>query len=123
MKALSLMCGALLVILGVLSFVLFNVVDPINFILTIYYFIFGAFIIGTELKLMFIVKNFFFINSFTGRGIFYIFVGTLCLQDSILFYIVAGILIVMGIAYLVCACFVKRAEVPDDKQGTREALI
>jgi hypothetical protein len=37
MKALSLLCGALLVILGILSFVLLNVTDPINFILTIYY--------------------------------------------------------------------------------------
>lgn len=37
MKALSMLCGAMLVVLGVLSFVLFNIVDPINFILTIYY--------------------------------------------------------------------------------------
>ncbi|THZ07872.1 COPI associated [Aureobasidium pullulans] len=42
-----------------------------------------------------------FMFSFIGRGVFYIFVGGLCFSDNILKYLVGGVIILVGIAYVV----------------------
>lgn len=58
------------------------------------------------------------IKTFRGRGIFYIFVGTLCIRGSQPWqFIIAGILIFVGIVYIGCS-FKKQ-----EKEAGKDSLV
>mmetsp|Transcript_27606 Transcript_27606/g.27293 ORF Transcript_27606/g.27293 Transcript_27606/m.27293 type:complete len:132 (+) Transcript_27606:3-398(+) len=107
LKMLGLLLGLALIILGVYNFLAFDIKDPINVVIPIYYILFGLLIIGCEINFKFIVIKFYFLREFLGRGMFYFFVGTLCLrQESVFQYIMAAVLMAVGVMYwiLFCAC-------------------
>jgi hypothetical protein len=82
LKALSIAMGLVLIGLGIFNYAAVPIGDPINVILPFYYIIFGMLIIAAELSASYITAQFKFIENYIGRGLFYIFVGTLCMTGS-----------------------------------------
>jgi hypothetical protein len=64
---------------GVVCFI-FCSINPRNVIINIYLIIFAVLIILSELGFSFLLKRFAFLDTFFGRGIFYIFVGLLAVD-------------------------------------------
>ena len=122
MKALSIAVGVLLIGLGIFSYATLSLSDPMDVILPFYYMLFGLLMIAAEVGAKFLTGSFKFVENFMGRGLFYIFVGTLCLRGSNPFqYVVAGILLVVGIVYLCCYCGVQRKQ--DQEKEARELTV
>ena len=78
-------CSAIaLCILGVLKLLSLEdiVENPFNLVLAIYYIVFSVLILGTTFKKLLIVKWFRFIVGYQGRGMFFIFIGTMCISKE-----------------------------------------
>ncbi len=78
-----------------------------EFILCVYYVLFGLLIIFTELGFQFMIKHFFFMNYSFGKALFAAFVATLCygtsywvqLAVAIFFTVACAGFLVMGFIY------------------------
>jgi COPI associated protein len=57
-----------------------------------------------ELRNANFLKFFSFLTSYTGLGVFYVFVGGLTLSDDAKGIILGGLCLVVGILYIVTAC-------------------
>ncbi|CAG9329550.1 unnamed protein product [Blepharisma stoltei] len=101
----SIILAILLIALGIFNFGTIDLGDPINVILPVYYVFFGLMMIGAEVPCNFLLQKFLFISGYFGRGIFYIFVGTLCIRYHTVFqFIVAAFLMGVGIIYIFSSC-------------------
>ena len=98
--------AGLLVIMSVINFAQFNFTS-IDFVLTIYYILFGAIIVFCELGINFVLKNFYFMNFFLGRAIFCTFVACITFQTdywlkiliSVFFIVAAVCFVFLGFCY------------------------
>eukprot|EP00362_Geleiidae_sp_MMETSP1317_P001667 CAMPEP_0201282344 /NCGR_PEP_ID=MMETSP1317-20130820/5377_1 /ASSEMBLY_ACC=CAM_ASM_000770 /TAXON_ID=187299 /ORGANISM="Undescribed Undescribed, Strain Undescribed" /LENGTH=140 /DNA_ID=CAMNT_0047594687 /DNA_START=1 /DNA_END=423 /DNA_ORIENTATION=+ len=101
-------CAAIgLIILGIVSFLDFNLTDPSEYIMSIYYIVFGVVLIGLVLDMDIIKKYFGVFSSNVGKGCLCIFIGTLCIRTdgSDAFCIIMAICLgVLGGIYLSAAC-------------------
>mmetsp|Transcript_31406 Transcript_31406/g.35888 ORF Transcript_31406/g.35888 Transcript_31406/m.35888 type:complete len:96 (+) Transcript_31406:89-376(+) len=70
--------------LTILRFVLGGLVDPPEFILTIYYSIFAALLVIAEFQIKFIMKYFHFLYYGWGKALLDFFLFTICFNTSIL---------------------------------------
>jgi hypothetical protein len=97
--------GLVLIGLGVFNYATVSISDPMHVILPFYYIVFGLLMIAAEVGAKYITEQFKFVENYIGRGLFYIFVGSLCLTGSSPFqYVVAAVMLVTGFIYLCCYC-------------------
>lgn len=98
MRLLSWACGVCLGVLAVYFFVSPDIEVPVDVVVPIYYLLFGAVIILSELKVKYVHENFKFLEMRTGRALFLILVGGLALRVlSLLNFVVAGLLVGTGV--------------------------
>jgi len=98
LRLLSWACGVSLGVLAVYFFVSPDIEAPVDVVVPIYYVLFGAVIILSELKVQYVQDNFKFLEMRTGRALFLILVGGLALRVlSLLNFIVAGVLVGTGV--------------------------
>ena len=76
-KYTNLIVGTLLIVTVILNFVSFGWVDMFTFILKIFLAIFGLIILASSFGHRCVRRNFLFMMTGVGRGLFNIFVGTL----------------------------------------------
>eukprot|EP01084_Bolivina_argentea_P193215 331514_1 len=87
------------------------VFDLQGYILAIYDVIFGVLVIISELhKLPVIIKYMSFLQYNIGRGVWYIFLGTISLDGKIWNIVIALLWIILGIANFTEICNKKRAK-------------
>ncbi|CAG9332388.1 unnamed protein product [Blepharisma stoltei] len=112
LKVASVILGVLLIGLAIYNFALMITADdPISVILPIYYVIFGVMIIAAEAKINWIMIKFMFLSGHIGKGMFYIFVGTLCIRSRMIIqYVMAGLLIIVGVVYVCCFCGARKSD-------------
>lgn len=72
----------LLVLLGVSRFMSGLITSPSEFILSIYYFIFGVILVLAELQLPFIMRYITFLYYSWGKALLDFFIGSLCFSFS-----------------------------------------
>lgn len=70
--------------MGVGNFLLSSTFSLSGWFYTIYFVIFGLMIISAQLKITFVEKHFRFMQSMIGRGLFNIYIGTLCFNFPML---------------------------------------
>ncbi|CAC9889792.1 unnamed protein product [Aureobasidium pullulans] len=92
-RIVNLATGALMVLGGISQF--WPHVSVQSTICAVYIILFGL------ANALLVARYASFMFSFIGRGVFYIFVGGLCFSDNILKYLVGGVIILVGIAYVV----------------------
>jgi len=109
-RLVNLATGAVMVFGGITQF--FGGTSPQSIIIGIYVIVFGLAIGGLEFQIPPQVARYAsFLFSFLGRGIFYIFVGTILFHDSMIRYIAGSIIGIIGVAY--CALeFIPSIEPP-----------
>eukprot|EP00871_Galdieria_phlegrea_P002963 jgi/Galph1/3668/GphlegSOOS_G2346.1 len=105
-SVLSILCIVSAGVIGAVGIVcfIFCSINPRNVIINIYLIIFAVLIIFSELGFSFLLKRFAFLDTFFGRGIFYIFVGLLAI-DTHWFQILAGVFVSVYGAVLVLMSF------------------
>jgi len=97
--------AGLLFLTSILRFVSFNFTST-EFILSIYYILFGAIIILTELGYQRILEQFYFLNFSFGKAGFSLFIATLLFNLSNWFQILVSIFfLVAGLGFLIIGCF------------------
>ena len=72
LKVLSVIFGSGIAIIGVMQFVLWTISTPIDFMLAIYYVIFGITGIICEFPVEKIALYFSFLKTFLGKGVYFI---------------------------------------------------
>jgi hypothetical protein len=72
MRWLSIVCGVLLSLGGVLTMLS---IDPLEWIQGAYSIVFGIFIVGAEFNIERIIKYMAFLRGFLGKGAFFIYLG------------------------------------------------
>mmetsp|Transcript_31535 Transcript_31535/g.54643 ORF Transcript_31535/g.54643 Transcript_31535/m.54643 type:complete len:93 (-) Transcript_31535:199-477(-) len=72
LKGFSIGVAVILLALGILGYVFLSLSDPINIILPAYYILFGCLIIIGECKMTSMTVYFKFIDSYFGRGVYYV---------------------------------------------------
>jgi len=109
-RLVNLAVGGVMIFGGITQF--FGGISLQSIIIGIYVIIFGLVVGGLEFQIPPLVSRYAsFMFSFVGRGIFYIFVGTILFHDSVIRYIAGSIIGLTGIAY--CALeFVPSIEPP-----------
>ncbi|EME27598.1 hypothetical protein Gasu2_40240 [Galdieria sulphuraria] len=107
---------------GVVCFI-FCSINPRNVIINIYLIIFAVLIILSELGFSFLLKRFSFLDTFFGRGVFYIFVGLLAV-DTHWFQILAGVFVAAyGLVLVFMSFFVdsKLSKSPFSRQDNTQS--
>jgi hypothetical protein len=72
MKVLSIVFGAGISILGIMDFVFWNISTPIDFMLAVYFILFGLTGIICEFPVPKFATYFSFLKSFLGKGLYFI---------------------------------------------------
>ena len=72
--------GVGIIAIGVVSFIVSSVFSLTNWFSTAYFVLFGLMVISAQAKFEFIENNFLFLQKPFGRGIFDVYVATLCLS-------------------------------------------
>eukprot|EP00357_Protocruzia_adherens_P029128 CAMPEP_0115021626 /NCGR_PEP_ID=MMETSP0216-20121206/31013_1 /TAXON_ID=223996 /ORGANISM="Protocruzia adherens, Strain Boccale" /LENGTH=169 /DNA_ID=CAMNT_0002394047 /DNA_START=34 /DNA_END=543 /DNA_ORIENTATION=+ len=119
----SFIIGLGLITLGVVDFVNLKQgtttanAGTTTYFLNSYYIIFGLLIILTEKEIGLLKRNFGFLYSRGGKGLFFIFIGTLQLRDDDWEWLIPGIILcVAGLLFLGAGCCLRKpAEPKDDK--------
>ncbi len=96
-------CGVLVLVLGILSLI-GSGLSPRQVINGIYLCIFGLLMVISELRIEKVLGHFAFMKHFFGLGMFYIFVGGLCLNSDWWKYALAAALLAVGIVYMFLGC-------------------
>ncbi len=107
--------GLALIGLGVKKFALFDVLDPLDFIITIYYFIFGALVCISELPFKSLLRCCSFLGFFWGKAIFLCFIATITFNYEDVYQIIVSIAFFVSAACylalaLLCQRFIKEPE-------------
>ncbi|CAN6619619.1 golgi apparatus membrane protein Tvp15p [Trichomonascus vanleenenianus] len=110
-RIVNLAVGALSVLGGISQFF------PVSFqstIIAIYVILFGLGIVAMEFRVPTIASRYAsFLFSFIGRGLFYVFIGTIILHDHVLRIIAGSIIGVIGVLYIVLE-FIPSVEPPEN---------
>ena len=93
--------GLVVMALGIYLFASLASLNPRNSVNAIYQIIFGALIIISEFRWVRLLKYFYFLQHFLGLGLFYIYVGFLCLGGTWYQYAVAGVCLGVGLVYFI----------------------
>ena len=105
LKYSALVCAVALAIEGIVCFSICSF-DIRAYILSLYYIIFGILVFLVEVNLMpQIIKYLSFMNFRAGRGLFYIFLGTIALGGEVWSIIIACLWISVGIGNLIAICY------------------
>jgi len=117
LKGVSIFCAAILITIGVLGYVFFQMNDPIDIILPAYYVFFGVLILIGEFQLTSLTVYFKFIESYFGRGVYYVLVGILCFHTDNIWNLIAGCFIILvGFVYMFFfCCFTKKSTTEEEK--------
>ena len=92
--------GAVVCALGIFLLITLSL-NPRNGVNAIYEIIFGLLIIVAEFRWVRFLKFFYFLQHFLGLGLFYIFIGFLCLGGTWYQYVVAGVCLGIGLIYFI----------------------
>ena len=109
-RYLNIIAGTALVVVSIFEIIgLFTFANPGALFLDIYLFFFGLLIMGSSINLSCIGRNFFFLLTGVGKGLFNMFVGTLLFlnesTDTISAANVMGwCLLVSGAVFLLLSC-------------------
>lgn len=96
-------------------------------IISLYYGIFGAVVILTEVFpnkdwLRKMLKFFKFMRYRVGRALFYLFLGTICIGEKVWSYIIATNWIILGIINIIAYCYCLDDKVKDEELEQERAL-
>ena len=115
--------GLALIGLGIKKFALFDVLDPLDFIITVYYFIFGALVCVSELPFKSLMRCCSFLGFFWGKAIFLCFLATISFNYDDIYQLVISIaLFVSAACYLALALMCQRCtKEPEEEEDTSKA--
>ncbi|CAG9332785.1 unnamed protein product [Blepharisma stoltei] len=118
LRVLSLICGIGMFILSIFDFADYKVDEPIDVFLPLYYAIFGVLMIVSEFRPGVLIRYFRFLCETFGKGMFYIFSGTMCIKGSfVLQYIMAAYCIAIGVFILCCKAVDGEPQASDPPEG------
>ena len=106
MGRLNWVIGVIVIGLGVLNFITSGITSVSGWLYTAYFFLFGIMILSAHQKFDIIDKHFVFLKKPTARGLFNIYVGTLCFKfaDNPILLVVAWVgfsfLALIGLYYI-----------------------
>lgn len=101
LKILIVVCGICLIGIALHKFVAFDIGNPVDFFLAIYYILFGVLLMLCEMPFNWIIKHFSFLGYYIGRGIFLLFLGTLIFDVRIWWYImIACFMFLTAVIYI-----------------------
>lgn len=100
LKILAFLCGIALMAIGITKFAMFQISDPVDFFLSIYYILFGILLCLSELPFQRILFFFSFLKTFIGKAIFLLFLGTLIFDTGVWWHILVAI-----IMWCVAGCY------------------
>lgn len=111
--------GLALIGAGVKKFALFDILDPLDFIVTTYYLIFGLMVCASELPFKGLLRCCSFLGFFWGKALFFCFLGTITFNYDDIYQIVVSIsLFVSAGCYLflslMCRKYIKEPEETDE---------
>ena len=92
--------GLIVIALGIFLLVTLSL-NPRNAVNAIYEIIFGSLMVIAEVRWVRLLKYFYFLQHFLGLGMFYIYVGFLCIGGTWYQYAVAGICLGVGLIYFI----------------------
>lgn len=73
MKVMSIICGIGMMILGVMCYVFFEDIEtPIDFMMALYYILFGVLGVLAEFPIPHVAKFFSFMKKYFGKGLYFI---------------------------------------------------
>ncbi|CAG9312169.1 unnamed protein product [Blepharisma stoltei] len=128
MKIFSVLCGLGMIILGVMVYVYFDDIGSfIQFIMALYYILFGILAILGEFPIPHITKYFSFLKKYFGKGLYFIFMGTISFSYSEWYQLLISLAnIILGIMYIVFSFSMKNrlideAEKHEENEPAREA--
>ena len=107
--------GLALIGLGIKKFALFAIIDPLDFIITVYYFIFGVLVCVSELPFKSLMRCCSFLGFFWGKAIFLCFLATIAFSYDDIYQLVISIALFVSagcyfLLALTCQKFIKDPE-------------
>lgn len=114
--------ACVLIVFGLIGVFTLGGLNPKDLVDDVYQVIFGALIIFAELRWVRFLKQFSFLTSFLGLGLFYIFVGGLALDQAWWKIFVALIFITLGLVYVFLFCIRRKIADPNAAPGTANSL-
>eukprot|EP00299_Pterocystis_sp_00344_P010211 c4512_g1_i1.p1 GENE.c4512_g1_i1~~c4512_g1_i1.p1 ORF type:complete len:167 (+),score=10.38 c4512_g1_i1:31-531(+) len=121
LRVLSVLCAIGVIITALFGFAATIVKDfPAGFIINMYLVLFSVMIIIGELRVRALMNRFQFLQTFLGRGIFYIFVGTICFMYPSIGNIVVGVVITANGAIHIFHFIIQSDAVKQEAQELRE---
>ena len=99
--------GVGLIALGIVKFATFGIGDVRGFFLTIYYILFGILVCFSEMPCDRLLKHFYFLKFYLGKGLFFLFLGTITFTWNEVYYLVIAIVLFVGSGfylYLFLSC-------------------
>ncbi|CAG9335038.1 unnamed protein product [Blepharisma stoltei] len=103
MKILSCVCGFGMIILGIMVYVYYSdIKNFVQFIMALYFMIFGVLGMAAEFPVKYISRFFSFMKKYFGKGLYFIFMGTISFSVTYWWQIIISLLnIMLGILYIV----------------------
>ena len=93
-RILTVLIGGGLIALGVCRFIFngyFDLSNPGEWIMNVYYIFFGVLLLMTIFSVQYFKSKYGFLTRMFGKGLFFIFLGTMCLISTNVFQIIAAI--------------------------------
>ena len=114
--------GLALIGAGIKKFAVFEMLDPLDFIITIYYFIFGFMVCISELPFKSLLRCCSFLGFFWGKAIFFCFLATITFDyDDIYLIVISIALFISAGCYLIlalaCKKYIKEPEEDEAEAG------
>jgi len=110
--------ACVLIIFGLIGVVTLGGFNPKTLVDDFYQMLFGALIICAEMRWVRFLKQFSFLTSFLGLGLFYIFVGGLALDSGIAMIVMAVIFWALGLVYVGLFCMRRNYSDPNAAPGS-----
>ena len=119
MLGVSLGAALALVAVGITQLVEFDYDIPVHFVMSLYYILFGIMWGLCELPIEALGKYFSFLKSYIGKGVFYLFLGTLTFDETIWWMILAALyLIGASVLCFVFVCVFRNEMVDGDAKAS-----
>ena len=77
LRVVTVVCGVGLSILGVFQFITFDITNARQFILSLYYILFGILVCLSEMSCEKLMSCFYFLKFYLGKGLFFIFLASI----------------------------------------------
>jgi COPI associated protein len=115
LRIISFICGLALIILALKDFITSSISGPREFILNIYYILFGILTCFSEMPCESLTTCFVFLKFYIGKSIFYLFLATITFDYKNTYFLIVSILLFFSsIMYLIIFCNYKEKDIAQE---------